>query len=89
MPKSLNPLMNPVQDASQWHMLKHKDFENCYMKAVKKADKPANSQVRTNRKSATTRMRSENINPLLKPIENLPQWNLLKEEDRKQHLVSK
>ncbi|KAK1390833.1 hypothetical protein POM88_019011 [Heracleum sosnowskyi] len=81
MSATSNPLLHTIENASQWYRLKEQDFAN-YVEAVNKGDDNANSRVRTCPKSATTRVRSRHVNPLLNPVGSFSQWKLLKKEDR-------
>ena len=71
----VNPLLNPVTNISQWKAVKAKTTT---LLRPYSPPKYFGRRISVAQEMNSVRNRNSNVNPLLKPIENLAQWKALK-----------
>ena len=83
----VNPLLNPVTNISQWKAVKAKTTTLLRPTSPRRSPKYFGRRISVAQEMNSVRNRNTNVNPLLKPIENLAQWKALKLDDDHEGLV--
>ena len=74
----VNPLLNPVTNISQWKAVKAKTTTILRPNSPRRSPNYFGRRISVAQEMNYVRNRNSNVNPLLKPIENLAQWKALK-----------